>query len=135
MVVGSTVLQYAVPPTDDQEEAVSAALADLGETDLFRVERGYRDAYGAGLLALLVASALVTLGASGVATGLAQADARADHATLAAVGADPRVRRRLTAFQAAVVAGLGALLGTVSGFVPTVAFLYADAQLRFVAPW
>ena len=29
--------------------------------------------------------------------------------------------------QAAVVAGLGALLGTVSGFVPTVAFLYADA--------
>ena len=135
VVVGSTVLQYAVPPTDDQEEAVSAALADLGERNLFRVERGYRDAYGAGLLALLVASALVTLGASGVATGLAQADARADHATLAAVGADPRVRRRLTAFQAAVVAGLGALLGTVSGFVPTVAFLYADAELRFVAPW
>ena len=135
VVVGSTVLQYAVPPTDDQEEAVSAALADLGETNLFRVERGYRDAYGVGLLALLVASALVTLGASGVATGLAQADARADHATLAAVGADPRLRRRLTAFQAAVVAGLGALLGTVSGFVPTVAFLYADAQMRFVAPW
>jgi len=135
VVVNSTVLQYEVPPTDDQEEAVSAALADLGETNLFRVERGYRDEYGVGLLALLVASALITLGASGVATGLAQADARADHATLAAVGADPRLRRRLTAFQAAVVAGLGALLGTVSGFVPTVAYLYADAQMRFVAPW
>ena len=135
VVVNSTVLQYDVPPSDDQEEAVSAALADLGETNLFVVERGYRDAYGVGLLALLVASAVVTLGASGVATGLAQADARADHATLAAVGADPRLRRRLTAFQAAVVAGLGALLGTVGGFVPTVAYLYADTQMRFVAPW
>jgi hypothetical protein len=47
----------------------------------------------------------------------------------------PRLRRRLTAFQAAVVAGLGALLGTASGFVPTVAYIYADTELRFVPPW
>ena len=78
VVVNSSVLQYDVPPSDDQEEAVSAALADLGETNLFVVERGYRDAYG-------------------------------DHATLAAVGADPRLRRRLTAFQAAVVPAVAAL--------------------------
>ena len=131
----STVLAYDVPPSDDVEEQVSAALAELGEQQLFRVERGYRDSYGTGLLALLVASALITLGASGVATGLAQADARGDHATLAAVGAAPGLRRRLTAFQAAVVAGLGALLGTVSGFVPMAAYLYADTEMVFVAPW
>ena len=131
----ATVVQYDVPPDDDTEEAISAALADQGQQSLFRVERGYRDAYGIGLLALLLASAVVTLGAAGVATGLAQADGRADQSTLAAVGADPRLRRRLTAFQAAVVAGLGALLGTASGFVPMAAFIYADTELRFVPPW
>ena len=131
----ATVVQYDVPPDDDTEEAITAALAEQGSQGLFRVERGYRDGYGVGLLALLVGSAVVTLGAAAVATGLAQADGRADQATLAAVGADPRLRRRLTAFQAAVVAGLGALLGTASGFVPMVAFLYADTELRFVPPW
>ena len=108
--VGSdgTVVTYDVPPDDDTEEAISAALVEQGQDGFFRVERGYRDAYGVGLLALLLGSAVVTLGAAAVATGLAQADGRADQATLAAVGADPRLRRRLTAFQAAVVAGLGA---------------------------
>jgi putative ABC transport system permease protein len=129
------VVEYDVPPDDDTEEAVSAALVELGDAGFFRVERGYRDAYGVGLLALLVGSAVVTLGASAVATGLAQADGRADQATLAAVGAAPRLRRRLTAFQAATVAGLGAALGTVAGFVPTSAYLYADEEMRFVPPW
>lgn len=129
------VVEYAVPPDDDTEEAVSAALAEQGDAGFFRVERGYRDEYGVGLLALLVGSAVVTLGASAVATGLAQADGRADQATLAAVGAAPRLRRRLTAFQAATVAGLGAALGTAAGFVPTTAYLYADEQMRFVPPW
>lgn len=130
-----TILSYNTLPSDNTEEAVRAALADVGEDSFFEVERGYRDAYGIGLLALLVASAVVTLGAAGVATGLAQADARADLATLAAVGAAPRVRRVLTAFQAAVIAGLGAVLGTVSGFVPMLAYLYADTEFRVVIPW
>jgi putative ABC transport system permease protein len=130
-----TIVQYDVPPDDDTEEAITAALVEQGEQGFFRVERGYRDGYGVGLLALLLGSAVITLGAAGVATGLAQADGRADQSTLAAVGAEPRLRRRLTAFQAAVVAGLGALLGTGSGFVPTVAYIYADTELRFVAPW
>jgi len=130
-----TIVQYTVPPDDDTEEAINAALVDQGGFGFFRVERGYRDGYGTGLLALLLGSAVITLGAAGIATGLAQADGRADQSTLAAVGAPARLRRRLTAFQAAVVAGLGALLGTVSGFVPTVAYIYADTELRLVPPW
>lgn len=131
----ATVVRYDVPPDDDTEEAVSAALVEQGGDGFFRVERGYRDEYGLGLLALLVGSAVVTLGAAGIATGLAQADGRADQATLAAVGAAAGLRRRLTAAQAATVAGLGAVLGTASGFVPMVAYLYAEPQMRFVAPW
>jgi len=34
-----------------------------------------------------------------------------------------------------VVAGLGALLGTASGLVPMLGYLYADPAMRFVAPW
>jgi putative ABC transport system permease protein len=131
----ATVVQYDVPPDDDTEEAISAALADQGSQGLFRVERGYRDAYGIGLLALLVGSAVVTLGAAGVATGLAQADGRADQSTLApsaptracAAGSPPS-RRRWSP-------GSARLLGTASGFVPMAAFIYADTELQFVAPW
>lgn len=88
-----TVVHYEVPPDDDTEEAISAALVEQGGQGFFRVERGYRDGYGVGLLALLLGSAVITLGAAGVATGLAQADGRADQSTLAAVGANPRLRR------------------------------------------
>lgn len=133
--IEGNVLAYDAPPDDTTEQKVRGALYDIGETSYFEVERGYRNDYDIGLLALLAASAVVTLGAAGVATGLAQADARADLATLAAIGAAPRLRRTLTAFQAAVIAGLGALLGTVSGFVPMIAYLYADEGMRVIVPW
>jgi len=101
-VLQPLVLQYATPPDDNTEERVRAELAKLGDQYVdFQVERGYRDRYGIGLLALLLASAVITLGAAGIATGLAQADARADRATLAAIGSPPRVRRSLAAWQAA----------------------------------
>jgi putative ABC transport system permease protein len=135
-VRSALVLQYETPPSDDVEERVSAELSRLGGYEqFFQVERGYRDNFGIGLLALVLGSAVITLGAAGVATGLAQADGRADHATLAAVGAPPRVRRSLAAWQAAVVGGLGVGLGTLSGFVPMTAYLYADSELRLVPPW
>ena len=54
---------------------------------------------------------------------MAQADARADHATLAAVGADPRLRRSLAAPQALVIAGIGTALGVAVGFFPALALI------------
>jgi putative ABC transport system permease protein len=129
------VLQYRTPPSDNTEERVRAALAKIGQDSYFQVERGYRDHYGLGLLGLLLGSAVITLGGAGIATGLAQADARADHATLAAIGSPPRVRRSLAAWQAAVVAGLGTVLGAASGFVPMTAYLYAEPDVHLVIPW
>jgi putative ABC transport system permease protein len=70
-----------------------------------------------------------------VATGLAQADSRPDYATLAAVGATPRLRRVLATCQAAVVAFLGTALGIAAGFVPATAFIRADPELDLVLPW
>jgi len=122
-------------PTTDQEDAARSALRAAGTDASFEVERGYVSDYGLGLLALVVGAALVTLGAAGIATGLAQADARADHATLAAVGATPGLRRTLAAAQALAVAGLGTVLGVLAGLVPSLAFIGAIDSLELVVPW
>lgn len=113
-------------PTDRERDTVQGALERLGlDQQALYVERGYVSDYGPGLLALALGSALLVLGASGIATGLAAADGRADLATLAAVGATPSVRRVLAAFQSVVTAGLGTALGVVAGLVPAIGLLRA----------
>jgi putative ABC transport system permease protein len=80
------------------------------------------------MLALAAVAGMVMLGAAAVATGLAITDAQADLQTLAAVGARPRVRRLLAGSQAAVTAGLGAVLGAAFGLLPAVGVIEAKAQ-------
>lgn len=122
-------------PTQADEEAARAALLDAGIDGWLSVERGYVSDYALGLMLLVAGAAVITLGATGIATGLAQADARADHATLAAVGAAPGVRRRLAAAQALSLAALGALLGIAAGFVPALALIGAVRSLEVTVPW
>jgi putative ABC transport system permease protein len=133
---GVVVAQLTRLPTQAEEDALHAALTAAGvPPDRAVVERGYVSDYGLGLLALVAGAAVITLGAVGIATGLAQVDARPDHATLAAVGAAPRVRRTLAACQALSIAGLGGLLGIAAGFVPGVAFVSAVPSLELILPW
>jgi putative ABC transport system permease protein len=130
------LLHFDRLPTGDEEDAARAALLTTGaDTYSFSVERGYTSEYGLGLLALVVGCGVITLGAAGVATGLAQADARADHATLAAVGAAPLLRRTLAAAQALTIALLGTALGIAAGFVPALALIGAVQSLHVVVPW
>jgi putative ABC transport system permease protein len=129
------LLSFDVLPTTGQQEAATAALRDAGLDAYFSVERGYVSDYGLGLLALVLGAGVITLGAAGIATGLAQADARADHATLAAVGAAPRLRRSLAAAQALSIAGLGTALGIAAGFIPALALIGAVESLDLVVPW
>lgn len=129
------LLSFDRLPTTEQEDAAREALMAVGIQNPFTVERGYAGDYGLGLLALVVGAALITLGAAGIATGLAQADARADHATLAAVGATPGLRRTLAAAQAVSIAGLGTLLGVLGGLVPSLAFIGAIDGLEVALPW
>ena len=63
------------------------------------------------------ATLLLALLAGLMVTALALADGRSDITTLAAVGAEPRVRRRLAASSAGFVATLGCATGVVSGLV------------------
>jgi putative ABC transport system permease protein len=110
-------------PTVAEQDRLQAA---LGASAGVYVERGPgTDSDTRDLLLLAVVAGLITLSAAAIATGLAAADSRPDLATLAAVGASPRVRRVLSVSQAGVIAGLGSLLGAVAGVGAAVAVLYA----------
>ena len=135
VVPGLVLFELEREPTQAEEDAVNAALGAAGTKGLLTVERGYESVYRLGLLGLMLAAAVVTLGAAGIATGLAQADARADHATLAAVGADPGLRRRLSGLQALLIAGMGTALGIAVGFVPGAALVGALSSLKLTVPW
>ncbi|MEV4333958.1 ABC transporter permease, partial [Streptomyces sp. NPDC049597] len=95
-------------------------LARTGADVSLHIEEGYTSENSIVLLALTVFAGLITIGAAGIATGLAQADAEADLKTLAAVGAPPRVRRTLSGFQCGVVAAMGVVLGSAAGVLPAV---------------
>lgn len=104
----------------EQQQKLDGALDKLGVEASVRIERGYEGNDSITMLALTVFAGLVTIGAAGIATGLAQADAEADLKTLAAVGAPPRVRRTLSGFQCGVVALMGVVLGSAAGMLPAV---------------
>ncbi|MFI9328577.1 FtsX-like permease family protein [Kitasatospora sp. NPDC052868] len=131
----------ATPPDDRTQQRADAAVSRLDRLAQVEVERGYQPKNDAMTLALTGFAALVVLGAAGIATGLAAADSRQDQATLAAVGAPPRIRRTLAALQCALIAFLGGVLGTVSGFVPALGLLRSrtlNLDMRSAlaaAPW
>jgi putative ABC transport system permease protein len=129
-----TILTTTRMPTRNEQAEASAATGRNRVFDVY-VERGFAADNSVALLALLAASTLVTVGATGIATGLAAADSRPDLATLAAVGAAPRVRRRLATAQAATVAALGSALGILAGLVPAIAVVAARTELPLVLPW
>ena len=101
------------------KEAVQGAV----ESTYVYVERGYQRPDDAVII-LLVLGALggvLMLGGTLTATFLALSDARPDLATLSAVGAAPRTRRRVAAAYALVIGFVGAVLGAGVGFIPGIA--------------
>lgn len=120
-------------PDAEQRQKLDGEIAKLASGVELHVEEGFVNKYGIVLLSLAIFAGLVTIGAAGIATGLAQADAEADLKTLAAVGAPPRVRRTLSGFQCGVVATMGVVLGSAAGMLPAVGLRLTEErdQLRF----
>ncbi|MFI5984663.1 ABC transporter permease [Streptomyces sp. NPDC051555] len=104
--------------TSTQKQKLAGDLDRMGADAEVFVEAGYQAPSSIVLMALTLFAGLVTIGAAGIATGLAQADSEADLKTLAAVGAPPRVRRTLSGFQCGVVALMGVILGCAAGILP-----------------
>lgn len=113
-----SLMATAEVPGSAEEQALRGALRDISGAPYVDVETGFSGEYNLVLLALALFATVITLGAAGIATGLAQADSEHDLTTLAAVGAPPRVRRTLSGLQCAVIATMGVVLGTVAGVIP-----------------
>lgn len=115
-------------PSDAQEQALNSELSKTGSDSTLTIEKGFTPENSSTLLALAVFAGLVTIGAAGIATGLAQADAEPDLKTLAAVGAPPRVRKALSGFQCGVVAAMGVVLGSASGILPAIGLRFTERR-------
>ncbi|MGK5530747.1 FtsX-like permease family protein [Streptomyces sp. URMC 129] len=121
-------------PGSGEQLSFEQALAALGTPPAAYIEDGYDGDPTAVLLILALVALVITLGAAGIATGLAQADSEADLTTLASVGASPRVRRTLSGLQCGVIAAMGVLLGSVAGLIPALG-LRLDEHRKAVSAW
>ncbi|MBW5484596.1 FtsX-like permease family protein [Streptomyces bambusae] len=114
--------------SSEQRQRLNGELDWMGVDAALYVEEGFQGGEGMFLLVLSVFAGLVTVGAAGIATGLAQADAEADLKTLSAVGAAPRLRRTLSGFQCGVVAAMGVVLGSAAGLLPGIGLRLAERR-------
>jgi putative ABC transport system permease protein len=132
--VATTALWLPGPVTDAAAQNLSEEANAAG--GLVYVERGYQpnDETRVVQLVLGVLGAVLMLGGTLTATFLALSDARSDLATLSAVGASPRMRRRVAAAYAGVTGFVGALLGVLVGFVPGIAVSFPLTSRASAAP-
>lgn len=129
-------------PITMNEFALAFEAAHTHGAGQLQVEEGPPGA-NVGLTALAITAGAVVAGllATGIAVALAAADSVADMATLAAVGAPPRTRRRFAAGQAGVIATLGAWLGVATGLALGWALVQMqvardlDLVWRVIVPW
>lgn len=140
--VATTALAVAPSISPAAQEDLSEALATVPGAGTLVVERGYQAEDAVRILqwVLAILGGILMLGGTLTATFLALSDARPDLATMAAIGARPRTRRRVAAAYALVVGLAGALLGTPIGFIPGVAVSRPlsrgdDGSTLLAVPW
>jgi putative ABC transport system permease protein len=124
--------QLSRTPSDDE---LAAAQRLLGHDDLLTVENGYQSPARLFLIGIIVAATVVTLLGVAISVSLSAAEGRADLATLAAIGAQPRRRRNFAAAQAWVLGQLGCVLGVGVGALYGYTAHAAFGSPRFEVPW
>jgi putative ABC transport system permease protein len=111
------IIRLAHAATD--EELTAAAGIAAGYADTWITTAQPPDLAGGAFRWVLIGlSLLFALTVTGIAVALGEAESRSDQRTLLAVGADPRVRRRITAARAGVIALLGGMLAVPAGLLP-----------------
>lgn len=84
-------------------------------------------------LLLVVLALLFAVSVTGVALALGEAESRPEQRSLLALGADPRLRRRIVAARAAVLALLAGVLAVPAGLLPAWSLL-ASLRQPFAVP-
>ena len=126
-------VRYATSATQTDVDSAVVAAERQGGAALANEGPDYPG--GALLAVLAVIAGLVTLAGVAISVALSAAEGRADLATLAAVGAEPRRRRVLSAAQALLVAGLGCLVGVGVGTFVAVVSQPTTGAPDLVVPW
>jgi putative ABC transport system permease protein len=143
-VAGAVVFaRLGSPLQPAEEQALQLELFRINPSLFAQQDPGYRDRYAALSTAFLIGGAVVAVIAAVVATALAGVERRRDVQTLAAVGARPALRWRMSMVQAAVIAVLGTALGLGAGFIAPAAYVLAmnrasgpgGSGMRLDAPW
>jgi hypothetical protein len=148
-VDGMLVTTQPTELTPTQWDELSSAWQSQGGLDrdrwggpTFMYETGPVDAQGVVKALVLALAAAVTIGATAVAIGLARSDGRRDDEVLDSVGAAPVLRRRVSAWQAAILTTVGAVIGTLLGLLPIRALTLrftagpvGTSHMPFVADW
>lgn len=131
------LITAAGPMNQADSDKVAAALAPyMGPYGgWFHLETGPSAMVNLILWLIVVGGALITLSAAGITAGLALADGRNDHATLASIGADTKLRKALAGSQTLMTAMLGTVLGIVAGSIPVVVLLSLQRGFPIVIPW
>lgn len=118
-----TTLPHDIQPA--QWDELSSAWQSFGGDDRarwsgpsFTYEAGPVDNEAIIRAIVLALAAAVTIGATAVAIGLARSDGRRDDEVLDAIGAAPRLRRGVSTWQAAILATVGSVIGTLLGLLP-----------------
>ncbi len=131
-------------PNQDTQHSAEAALGAVVPGITVAVERGPQPSGGTDLALLVGAAVFLALTSAGMCAALAAADSVPDLATLAAVGARRRLRRRIAAAQTGVITLVGVWLGTPIGLLFAVALVSVrrytgadgvDATWQLHLPW
>ncbi|AKU15337.1 ABC transporter permease [Luteipulveratus mongoliensis] len=123
--VPTTASSLAVWAPGGVTSADEAAMADrLPDHSNLSIEHGYTSETTKVIRIMLICLGLITLLVTLISTALTQAESKPDQATLSAIGASSRLRRRVAGAQAGVIALVGGLVGLVEGTVPGVAATY-----------
>ncbi len=118
---------FTAPASDALVDSMTAAAETAPEDASLSVYREDGPAPVTPWLALIVAATgVLVIAASAVCLGLARFERRPDDATLSSVGAQRSIRRRINAWQAAILVGIGAVVGTVAGVIPLWGFSTSD---------
>jgi putative ABC transport system permease protein len=133
--VGGLVVRFADAP----DGSSIAALRDIaaGHPGMSALTNADYRSNAAPIRRLLtLGSTLIAILVLSVAVALVSSESRRDHAILVAVGAEPRIRRRVVGANALLLAALAGLLAVPAGFVPAAVIQLARAApYPVVLPW
>jgi putative ABC transport system permease protein len=111
------ILRLGHPVTEADAARVAAIAAKYPDT--WTLTSRPPEIAGSGFRIVLIGgSILFALSVTGIAVALGEAESRPEQRTLLAIGADRRLRRKITAARAGVIALLGGLLAVPAGLLP-----------------